>query len=148
FQNVLEVPFTFQDTNETPRKASPDTDLVNPGAGGNIGAFGPTGLIGPLDDSAVRANLKFIQTGNHATFVKTAGSTDTITHDDDIEDAAGNVIRTETRDYVESRKMVSVLVSGPVWTKIEVNFVYRNKGTLRQGFVKSDRLAAIDKYPA
>ena len=47
FQNVLEVPLEL----------SVDTDLVNPNVGGFVGAFDKHGLIGGLNNSAMRANL-------------------------------------------------------------------------------------------
>jgi hypothetical protein len=135
FQNALEVPL------EVPV----DTNLVNPNSGGLLGAFDATNLIGPLDDSAIRANLRFIKTGAHALFCQTPGG-QPIIHTVQWVDDAGQT-HTEARNYIEARRMVSILQSGGDWSQVEVTFDNNNVGTTVQGYVQTNMLAPISQMP-
>jgi hypothetical protein len=114
FQNALEVPL----------EAPVDTDLVNPRAGGLIGAFNRSALIGPLDDSAVRAVLRFVAAPVSATLFQSPG-----------QQPIGTVLQ---------NRMVSLLESGPTWSKVETTFHYdNNTGATKQGYMQSAALAPI-----
>jgi hypothetical protein len=114
FQNALEVPLA----------APVDTNILNPRAGGLIGAFDQSGLIGPLDDSAIRATLRFVTAAEATLFAS------------EDEHPLGTVKR---------NRMVSMLAPGPVWSKVETTFHSGNTGTTKQGYMKSTLLGTIDR---
>jgi hypothetical protein len=103
FQNALEV--------------SVDTNLVNPSAGGLLGAFNGAGLIGSLDDSAVRTNLRFIKANEPALFFKAPDGAPII-HVVEWDDNHGQH-HSVSRNFIEARRMVSDLDAGPDWSKVE-----------------------------
>jgi hypothetical protein len=135
FQNALEVPL----------EVSVDTNLVNPSAGGLLGAFNGAGLIGSLDDSAVRTNLRFIKANEPALFFK-APDGEPIIHVVEWDDNHGQH-HSVSRNFIEARRMVSVLDAGPDWSKVEVTFVRNSVGTVYQGYVRTSMLAPIDRIP-
>jgi hypothetical protein len=136
FQNALEVPVAG---------VSVDTNLVNPNVKGKLGAFGRDGLIGSLDDSAVRAKLRFTKASPPpALFFETPGGTPII-HKVKVGPEGHEVL--VSRNFIEPSRMVSLLEEGPVWSKVEVVFVLDNEGTVYQGYVHSNILAPIDKMP-
>jgi hypothetical protein len=110
FQNALEVPL------EVPV----DTNLINPKAFGKFVAFDANGLLGPLDDSAVRRTLRFIS-ATPAPFHKTPGG-DPLIHIVEYDDDSGRH-HIVSRAFVDARSMVTVIEDGPEWSKIEVTFV-------------------------
>jgi glycoside hydrolase-like protein len=117
FQNALEVSM---------EGVSVDTSILNPKAGGIIGAFDDAGLIGPLDDNAVRAILRFVSAPQGATLFQSQG-----------EQPLGAVLQ---------NRMVSILEAGPTWSKVETTFHYdNNTGATMQGYMQSALLSSIDK---
>ena len=114
FQNALEVPL----------EAPVDTDIVNPRSGGIIGAFDKAGLMGPLDDSAVRSTLRFV-IANKTTLFNRQG-----------QEPVGTVVR---------NRMVSLLEPGPKWSKVEHTFKKGNKGAPTQGYMETALLGPIDR---
>jgi hypothetical protein len=137
FQNALEVPL----------EVSVDTNLVNPSAGGLLGAFDRNGLIAGLNDSAIRANLRFTKPGEPATFYVAPGG-ERLFHDVPVYDSQGHQTGTKSVDFIGQRRMVSVLAPGADWTKVEVSFdVGGGHGVVQQGYVRTERLVAIDQMP-
>jgi hypothetical protein len=116
FQNALEVRL------EVPV----DTNILNPRSSGIIGAFDKHGLIGPLDDSAIRTSLRFVTAPQGTTLFETPE-----------QHPLGTVAR---------NRMVSLLEQqGPTWSKVETTFHSGNTGTTKQGYMRSAVLASIDR---
>jgi hypothetical protein len=142
FYNGSTLPWNlFQNALEVPLEILVDTNLVNPAASGKLGAFTDNGLLGSLDDAHVRTALRFIKPPQgDAKFYKMPGG-EKIEHTVEIE--GQDVVR----DFVEQRRMVSVIEEGPEWTKIEATFAYKNVGTVNQGYVRTSILAPITQMP-
>ena len=115
FQNALEVPL----------EVAVDTDILNPRTGGLIGAFDKNGLIGAIDDSAIRSTLRFVKAGSGAMLFESPG--------------AGPI------DKVGQNRMVALLKADPKWSKVETTFHYGNSGSTRQGYMETALLGSIDK---
>jgi hypothetical protein len=138
FQNALEVPIVAG--------VSVDTNLVNPNVGGKLGAFSATGLIGPLNDTAARAKLRFTKRSPPPALFFESPDGVPIKHTVEWDDEH-NVHHIEHRDFIEPSRMVSILEEKPDWSKVEVTLAHNDVGTVYQGYVRSSMLSSIAQMP-
>lgn len=116
----------FQNALEVPSDIAVDTDILNSRTGGIIGAFDKHGLIGALDDSAIRSTLRFV-TAPQVTLFDTPGPGQT------------------SLGMIAQNRMVSILQPEPEWSKVEHTFHVGNAGEAKQGYIKTQLLGSIDR---